>query len=248
MRHRFFFLLIVTLYVTAGVVRADSIERHYIMSQSIQRSYYLYVPETLDKKKPAPIIVMLHGSGDSGYMPVSRWMEFARREGIVIVGPNALDSSMWRIPEDAPQFIHDLVKFLRSKHNIDDRRVYLFGHSGGAIVGLYLGLLQSEYFAAVAVHAGAMQPEHGDFIARTKRKIPISLFVGTNDPLFPVADVRQTRDMLTSRGFTVELNEIKDHTHDYGRRSNEINPMIWNFFKQHRLEQDQIFQHYRWDE
>lgn len=241
-----FLLSFLLLFAGVGLVQADAVKKETIKSQLKNRTYYIFVPDTVNKSVPAPLIVVLHGSGDSGQMPVKRWRDFARKEGIIIVGPDALDRQMWRIPEDAPQFISEMVESLKTDHNIDPRRVYLFGHSGGAIVALYLALLESEYFAAAAIHAGAMRPEDADFIERTKRKIPLSLFVGTKDPLFPVADVRQTSEMLTSRGFDVEMNEIKDHTHDYSRRSVEINKMIWDFFKQHRLSKDPIYQLYRW--
>lgn len=241
-----FLLFFLLLFAGVGLVRADEVKKETITVQLKKRSYYIFVPDTVNKSVPAPLIVVLHGSGDSGKMPVDRWRDFARKKGIIIAGPDALDRQMWRIPEDAPQFIYEMVELLKKHHNIDPRRVYLFGHSGGAIVALYLALLESEYFAAAAVHAGAMRPEDGDFIERTKRKIPLSLFVGTKDPLFPVADVRQTREMLTSRGFDVEMTEIKNHTHDYGRRSAEINKMIWEFFKRHTLNTDPLYQYYRW--
>lgn len=53
--------------------------------------------------------------------------------------------------------------------------------------------------------------------------------------------------MLTTRGFSVDLTEIKGHDHDYRKRSAEINPMIWDFFKKHRLEEDPKNQLYNWD-
>lgn len=165
----------------------------------------------------------------------------------MIAGPNAWDRQAWRIPEDGPEFIYEMIEALKKKHSIDPQRVYLFGHSGGAIVALYLGLMQSQYFAATAVHAGAIRPEDAYFIDRTRRKIPFSLFVGTEDPLFPVADLRETREMLTSRGFSVELTEIEGHNHDYGARSAEINKMIWTFFRKHRLESEPIHQLYNWE-
>lgn len=241
-----FLLVLLLLFAGAGFVRADEIKRETINVELKNRTYYIFVPDTVKVSVPAPLIVVLHGSGDDGQMPVKRWKDFAKKEGIIIVGPDASDRQMWRIPEDAPQFIYEMLESLKTKHNIDPRRVYLFGHSGGAIVALYLALLESEYFAAAAVHAGAMRPEDADFIGRTKRKIPLSLFVGTKDPLFPVADVRQTREMLTSRGFDVEMNLIVNHTHDYSQRSAEINLMIWDFFKQHRLDKDPVYQNYRW--
>lgn len=230
----------------SGSIAANEIKRETMESQRKKRTYYLYAPPTLSTSTPAPLIVVLHGSGDTGLMPVKRWRRLADQEGIMIAGPNALNRQMWRIPEDGPEFIYELVESLKKKHNIDPQRIYLFGHSGGAIVALYLGLMQSQYFAATAVHAGAIRPQDAYFIDRTRRKIPFALFVGTQDPLFPVRDLRETRDMLTSRGFSVELTEIKGHDHDYADRAAEINRMIWDFFKKHQLEDEPVHQLFDW--
>lgn len=230
-------------------IKADTgLRKESIKSKSKTRTYHIFVPEKLDRSKPAPLVVVLHGSGDSGLMPVKRWRDLAEDKGIIIAGPNALDSQTWRIPDDGPEFIYELVESLKAKHPIDPRRVYLFGHSGGAIVAIYLALLQSEYFAAVAIHAGAIRPEDGSVIERAKRKIPFSLFVGTRDVLFPIEDLRLTRNMLATRGFYVELHEIRGHDHEYGKRSAQINDMIWNFFLQHKLDREPIHELYRWSQ
>ncbi|HVS20191.1 MAG TPA: hypothetical protein VHD88_00010, partial [Pyrinomonadaceae bacterium] len=58
------------------------------------------------------------------------------------------------------------------------------------------------------MHAGALWPETYPLIAFAKRKIPLFIMVGTNDPFFPLADVRATRDELVKHGLTVQLTEI----------------------------------------
>lgn len=160
--------LFILAFAVTDTVRADMIKKEAMVSGRKKRHYYLYTPPKVDKAAPAPLIVVLHGSYDNGLMPVKRWQTLAETEGIFIAGPNSLDPQAWRIPADAPEFIYEMVESLKAKHPIDPRRVYLFGHSGGAIVALYLGLLQSEYFAAVSIHAGAMRPEDGPFIDRTR--------------------------------------------------------------------------------
>lgn len=132
-------------------------------------------------------------------------------------------------------------------YEVDSRRMYLFGHSAGAIQGLELAALESQYFAAVAVHAGTIDPGFYPFLDRVPRKIPIAMWVGTNDSLFPVNAVRATRDALNNRGFGTQLTEIKGHTHDYYGRASEINKQVWAFLQQHTLEQDPHYQHYTVD-
>jgi len=122
--------------------------------------------------------------------------------------------------------------------------MYIFGHSAGAIHGLDLGVLESEYFAAVGVHAGIVSAELQDLLERAPRKIPMAIWVGTNDNFFPLAAVRQTRDALNAHGFNAQLTEIKNHTHDYYSSSADINKQAWAFLQQHTLAADPRFQSY----
>src|SRR5258707_546235 len=82
-------------------------------------------------------------------------------------------------------FLHDLISELQTKYPIDEHRIYLFGHSGGASFALYMALYESEYFAATAIHAGALRKDDDVIVARAKRKIPIQIAVGTVDRSFP---------------------------------------------------------------
>ena len=68
--------------------------------------------------------------------------------------------------------------------------MYLFGRFAGAGQALRLSLLESEYFAPAAVHAGALGEGAGQYTERAQRKIPIAIFVGTSGQLFPLPMVR----------------------------------------------------------
>jgi poly(3-hydroxybutyrate) depolymerase len=223
----------------------EKIVKDSIRSQGKERTYYLFVPDKISPATPVPLVVLLHGSGRNGLSLVEKWKELAKKEGVIIAGPDALNSQGWKIPEDGPEFIHELVEALKAKHPINPRRVYLFGHSAGAGQALYLSLLESEYFAATAVHAGALGAEDGPYIERAQRKIPIAIFVGTNDQFFPLPVVRATRDALNARGFKSELTEIKGHTHWYYDRAAEINRSAWEFLKGHELSGEPKYEQHR---
>jgi predicted esterase len=131
---------------------------------------------------------------------------------------------------------------VKTKARIDPRRVYLFGHSAGGHHGLGVGLLESEYFAAVAVHAGILNEMTLSYTQRAKRKIPFAIWQGSNDPIVPAAQARITEAALKARGFPAVLTEIPGHTHDYYGRSNQINEGVWKFFVQHQLDSDPVFE------
>src|SRR5216684_2040646 len=148
--------LLVLFAAALPTVASDKIEKDSIVSGGKKHTYYLFVPKNLSLSAPAPLLVLLHGSNRNGLSLVEKWKDLAATEGLILVGPDSLDSSRWAVPDDGPVFIHELVESIRAKYAIDPQRIYLFGHSGGAVFGLLVSLYESEYFAATAIHAGAL--------------------------------------------------------------------------------------------
>ena len=230
------------LFVATPAV-AQKITKETLDVEGAARTFYLFVPDKLEGKA-APLIVTLHGSGRDGRILVEHWQDLAKKAGIILAGPDATRREEWHGAIDGPAFLHALVEHLKSKYPVDPKRVYLFGHSAGAIHGLGLGVLESEYFAAVAAHAGLLPQEFAPYAQRAPRKIPVAIWIGTNDRFFPVADVRQTRDSLLALSFPVEFTEIAGHTHDYYGRSSRINKEAWTFLQKHKLEGEPKYQVY----
>ena len=241
------FLCAIVTLIAPLPVRAQVTVKESMRSLGKERTYYLFVPHEVSSTTGVPLIILLHGQGRNGLSIIERWRELAKKEKIIVVGPDAVSTQGWKIPEDGPDFIHELVENLKTRFPINPRRVYLFGHSAGATQALYLSLLESQYFTATVVHAGALREDDGPYIARAQRKIPISIYVGTNDPLFPLPVVRATRDALNSNGFNSELTEIKGHTHSYYDRAEEINRSAWEFLKRHELNIEPKYQQHRFD-
>ena len=220
----------------------DKIVKETMISEGAKRTYYLFAPDSA--KEDAPVVILLHGSGRDGKILVDHWQSLAKKEGIILAGPDATVRAGWSMRDDGPLLLRHLVETLSEKVKFDSHRVYIFGHSAGAIHGLTVGLLESEYFAAVAIHAGALGREMMPYFDRVRRKIPIGIWVGTNDQSFPLDVVRQTRDILNHQGFTAELTEINGHTHDYYSRSSDINKSAWAFLQNKRLEYAPRYQDY----
>src|SRR5438552_881400 len=225
----------------------QKIRKETIESQGKTRTYYLVVPDQVTAAHPAPLLVLLHGSGRNGLSLVGKWKDLANKEGIIIAGHDAINSQGWNIPADGPEFLHDLISELKAKYPIDPRRMYLFGHSAGAIFALEMSLMESEYFAATAIHAGALPPDDRDLIQMTKRKIPMFIQVGDSDQSFPLKAVRATRDLLNDNGFAVELTEIPKHDHWYYDLAPKINFAAWGFLKIHELDADPVYRKFQFN-
>lgn len=200
-----------------------------------KRSYFVFVPPNISS--PAPLILLLHGSGHDGMSLIKPWRSLAEKEGIILVAPNSLNPAVWSNRKDSPDFLHDAIEHVQSRISVDPRRIYLFGNSGGAMYALYLSILESQYFAATAIHAGDMPAANFSQIGLAKRKIPISIWSGTRDQAFPVAQVEATQKAFNDLGFNLILHEIPGHDHDYDSVSDEVNKQAWLFLSD-KLNQD----------
>jgi poly(3-hydroxybutyrate) depolymerase len=223
---------------------ADKILKESFGSGGRMRTYYLYVPDGLTDASPAPLLIVLHGSGRNGLSLVERWRGLAKKEKLVVVGPDAVEPAHWSLGVDGPDFMSNLVDLIAGQYPVNRRRVYLFGHSAGGGMTLMLAPLESQYFAAAAAHAGGLFPENYRMVERADRKIPIAVWSGTADRTVPIEFVRATRDGFKARGLPLELTEIKGHTHWYYDRANEINQHVWEFLKKHELAEDPVFTKY----
>jgi poly(3-hydroxybutyrate) depolymerase len=239
--------LIVLLLSGSSAIAKDDITKELITSNGKPRAYYLYVPSTIKTGTPAPLIIMLHGSNRTGVTLVEKWKDYAKKEGFIIAGPDATDLRGWGSPQDGPDYLHELVEELKSKYPVNPRRVYLFGHSAGASFALQMSLMESQYFAATAIHAGALRPDDMELIDLAKRKIPISIQVGDSDEYFPLKVVRATRDALKGKDFPVELIEIENHDHWYYDKAAKFNQTAWEFLKKYELEGEPRYQKYNWN-
>jgi predicted esterase len=230
------FTSLLLLAFTASLSAAKAkIEKQNFTSNNKKRTVYLFVPETKPDEK-VPLLLVFHGSGHNGLSLVDKWQDLAARENFVVAGLDSLDSSVWSTTADSPGVLRDLVETLESKYPINPRRIYLFGHSGGAVFAIDVAMIESEYFAAVAVHAGSWRErDEFEIIRSARRKIPLAIWVGTRDPFFSLASARSTRDALTANGFHAELTEMPGHDHWYYDLAPKINEGAWQFLKQYEL-------------
>lgn len=195
-----------------------------------QRSAFVFVPEgTADD---APLLLLLHGSGRDGQSILEPWRGLADREKVILVAPNSARSEVWDPAADGVYFLRAVLARVAEIHGFAEDRVLLFGHSGGAVWALQVGLIDSRTYAAVSVHAGLIPDPALGLIAEARIKRPYQVQVGAKDRLFPPDRVRPTVEALETAGFRVDFVEIPRHDHDYYRAADRINATAWTFFSE----------------
>jgi predicted esterase len=216
-----------------------SVTKESITFDGTQHEYFVFVNDKTAGGGPPPMLMLLHGSGHDGRSLVDPWKKLAAQEGIILVGPSSQNPALWQSPLDGPKALVAIADAVKEKYGADPNRIYLFGHSAGAVFALYMSVWEPRYFAAIAIHAGSTtandESELRTALPALTRKTPIQIQVGTRDPFFPLPLVRAARDLFSAAGFTIELREIPGHDHNYYVVSDRINREAWTFLRERRL-------------
>jgi TonB family protein len=237
------FALLLAL-VSAAASAAGKPEKQTITFEGKECVYYTFAPEKFRAPPektvaPAPLLLLLHGSGDDGMSQMEQWQSLAEQEGVVLAAPDSLNS------RNGAELLHEIVEAVRGKYPIDGKRIYLFGHSAGAVFALEMGVMESQYFAAAGVHAGAMNESYYPSLDDlAKRKLRLAIWVGTEDPYVPLTMVRNTQNALKENGGDAQIFEMKGDDHDYYAVAKDLNPKIWSFLSASSLDADAKWQTY----
>lgn len=235
-----------TLAAPAVLDAAEMPPLQKLSSGGVQHSYYLYVPPSVVPTTEAPLLVLLHGSGSDGRSMLHEWMALADAEGLVLVAPNSTSLVGWRVREDGPEFLHDVIEAAIGQAHIDRRRVYMFGYSAGAVYALTIGTIESEYFAALALFAGSWR-DRENFLALkyARRPIPVAFFIGDVDSFFPMSSVRETKAAFEKAGHPVLLKVLPHQGHLYAAVSARVNADAWEFLRTTTLQAAPVYRPYR---
>ena len=222
-------LALAALLYPSPAFAKSNITRSVIRYDNKDRICTFYVPDNISGPRPA--ILLLHGSGRNGRVMIDEWKDLAQKEGILLVAPDAYDVASWNGKWDSPEFLRFAIGKLHELHPVDLHRIYVFGHSAGAEYALILALADARLYAATAAHAGILLPDFYSELPKAVRRMPIAIWVGDRDPLFPVTEVNDTVRRFEENGFKVKLTVMPQHDHNYYAVSADVNRKVWEFFK-----------------
>ena len=159
---------------------------------------FIYVPQDLDPTKPAPLVLILHGSGQSAKVlaQASGFNKLADSLGFIALYPdqpfynNLLTSFSFYLPgkmkKDAGETasIRQMIDYTCDRYAIDKDRIFIAGMSAGAAMSNVMLNAYPELFAAGALFAA-----------------PANLYDEINpnrDPDLRVAIIHGTQDLTVS--------------------------------------------------
>lgn len=142
----------------------------------------LVVPASYRAESPAPLIILLHGFGGTG-AGVRAFFGFdalAHRYGFLLAAPEGLAADdmygmkqprFWNatsaccelggIETDDTAYLTKFIEAVRSNYRVDEKRIYLVGHSNGAFMAHRMARERPDTVAAIVALAGTLGPEPG---------------------------------------------------------------------------------------
>lgn len=191
------------------------------------RSYHLYVPASYNHGTPAPLVLGIHGAGDSAssFYGVSKavgWNTVADAAGVILAVPDTKspyrDFAVWsgNPSEDIPEMIAEMGELLDVRdeigthYNLDPGSLHAFGFSDG---GLFLAVTAMEYSAEFASVAIVGYGWGGTYIVSPSRKLPVQFACGAADSFYDYATMSE--QFLASRGHDTRMLTAQGVGHDF---------------------------------
>lgn len=136
------------------------------------RPYFVYTPENYQAGTAVPLIVMLHGCGQTplDLATGTQMNQLAEQYHFIVVYPQQTSLNNpalcwnWFDPANQvrgmgePAILAGIVQNIEShteRWTIDRRRIYVTGISAGGAMSVILGATYPDIFAAIGVHSGA---------------------------------------------------------------------------------------------
>jgi predicted esterase len=208
--------------------RTGDMERHYLLDAAEEiMPYRVYVPATYKPARPAPLVIALHGLGaneDSFFDRYDRLPPtLAEKHGFLMAAPlgyrvdgfygasigGGVDPDAQRKRELSERDVLEVLRRMRAAYNVDPSRIYLMGHSMGAIGTWFLGAKYPDTWAALVTFAGAGARQ----TVERMKALPQFVVHGDADRTVNVAGSRTMVEEMKKIGINVTYIEVPGGSH-----------------------------------
>jgi predicted esterase len=197
--------------------------------------YRLLVPRSYQKGTALPLILWLHGSGETGSDNTSplraldkTFLADAEKCPAFVMVPQCPSRTAWhavgfnKVPDitEPSRLTVAAIKELREEFGLDGRRIYVGGFSMGGcgtweLLTRYPGLFAAAFPIAGPPFAG--NPGERPGLAAVVKHVPIWVFHGDRDNTAPVAGSRAVVAALREANADVRYTEYKGGGHECAR-------------------------------
>jgi polyhydroxybutyrate depolymerase len=190
----------------------------------ITRSYTIQLPD----KKPAPLVVVLHGNTQTGSDMTTRtsWPAVAKREHVGVVFPDGLNRAWADLRPNANRagrappkgtddvgFVVRLIEKFVADGTADPKRIYVTGLSNGGAMTMTMICARADLFTAAASVIINLTDDMAN-ACHPSRPVAMLMMNGTADPLIPYQGGRGTSRFAVAGFWSTE------RTFDFWRHAN----------------------------
>jgi predicted peptidase len=181
----------------------------------IRLEYLLFLPSMYneDPHRRWPLILYLHGGSLRGddvnklrTLGLPHRLEQDRQFPFVVVTPLCPDGEIWTDAEALAQLLDQVIR----ENRIDEKRVYVTGHSMGGRGALYLAYKYPERFAAV-VAISPLSPITA--WAKQLSSVPVWIIHGAKDTAAPIKDSEELVQSIERSGGHPKFTRLADRDH-----------------------------------
>ncbi len=186
------------------------------------RYYYLMVPNSYRRGRPAPVIVTCHGTDpfDTAVLHAGEWQWLAEKHGCILVCPKLVSTDgifgtgAMGLQLNDEKLIIAILGHLHRLYDIDRKNIMITGFSGGGFPTYFVGLRHPDIFSAVVArncnfNRHAIEGWYPPEALRT----PVMVYYGENDP----GTIRSQSDngiaYLRSKGFNLSTAIVPNTGH-----------------------------------
>ena len=207
------------------------------VKKAAQLNYLLYLPPEYESQEEWPLLMFLHGRGESGSdleavakIGLPKRIKAGDHFPFIIVAPQCPVESYWPEEVDA---LNALLDSIIAHYPVDTHRVYLTGLSMGGRGTWHLASRYPERFAAIAPICGG----GNRWMAQQRlTTMPTWIFHGDADPVVPVLESQQMSDWLHEAGNTnTRLTIYPGVDHDSWTRTYN-DPELYDWLLSHMTE------------
>lgn len=120
-------------------------------------------PPGLDRTKPVPLILVLHGHGESAAAQAAKWKEAAEATGVVVAcfqGTTKINADRWGYNDEFVMTqAMDCLEEMKGKYTLDPKKTYVAGSSQGGQFAYELAFRHASRFAGLILSSSHFDPE-----------------------------------------------------------------------------------------
>jgi predicted esterase len=173
----------------------------------------VYVPAHVDLGRPAALVVMLHGQGqtETEFLSDPSLRQLADASESILAVPWARGDR----PLDATTTadVYDAAARLTTDFKIDGRRVYLAGYSLGGFEVFMIAPHAANRWAGVLSVGGSLTNGDKDSFTRSMQGKPVYFVIGSDDPLVKAQYVKGASGYLNANGVDSHYYEERGGVH-----------------------------------